>query len=126
MLISATLPESFILPPPPGKPLTVLQGSVCLNCLSLFTSFWRYLCIGSNIYGVSFEFPGSVGECVDSNNWSIEPLLCASRCSRYRDGTHTAMPLQPVCQSISKQKMVPGGAMGSEDESSGGEGLCGL
>lgn len=72
VLISTTLLEPFILPPPPGKLLTVLQGSVCLNCLSLFTSFWRYLSIGSNIYGVSFAFPGSVGECVDSNNWSIE------------------------------------------------------
>lgn len=32
---------------------------------------------------------------------------------------------QSVSSSVNKQ-MVPGGATGSEDESSGGEGLCGL
>lgn len=126
MLISTTLLKPFILPLP-GKLLTVLQGSVCLSCLSLFTSFWRYLCIGSNIYEVSFAFPGSVGECVDSNNWSIEPhySVPAAALGTGMERTQPCPCSQSVSPSVSKQ-MVPGGATGSEDESSGGEELCGL
>lgn len=71
-----TLLDPFIPLFPPGKSLIVLQGSVCPNCLSLFTSFWKYLPKDINIYGVSFKFPGSVGKCVDNNNWCLLSSYC--------------------------------------------------